>query len=129
MSIADKLGEIVRKEDDTRPVTLVSAYPELSAETGLFQGLDVVGYTYKEYLYRKDHGRFPEKPFLGSENGHGYGACFAVRDLPYISGQFLWTGIDYLGEAKKWPVHGSPAPGTGNRSFIAANPSGAGSRC
>ncbi len=104
VSIADKL-----EEDDTRPVTLAAAFPELSAETGLFRGLDVVGYNYKEHLYAKDHGRFPEKPFLGSENGHGYGAWLAVRDSPYISGQFLWTGIDYLGEARGWPVHGSPA--------------------
>lgn len=109
VSIADKLERIVREEDDTRPVTLAAAFPELSAETGLFRGLDVVGYNYKEHLYGKDHGRFPEKPFLGSENGHGYGAWLAVRDCPYISGQFLWTGIDYLGEARGWPVHGSPA--------------------
>lgn len=109
VSIADKLERIVREEDDTRPVTLAAAFPELSAETGLFRGLDVVGYNYKEHLYAKDHGRFPEKPFLGSENGHGYGAWLAVRDCRYISGQFLWTGIDYLGEARGWPVHGSPA--------------------
>ena len=109
VSIADKLEQIVREEDDTRPVTLAAAFPELSSETGLFRGLDVVGYNYKEHLYAKDHGRFPEKPFLGSENGHGYGAWLAVRDNPYISGQFLWTGIDYLGEARGWPVHGSPA--------------------
>ena len=26
----------------------------------------------------------------------------AVTDHPYICGQFLWTGIDYLGEARGW---------------------------
>ena len=109
VAIADKLERIVRREDNTRPVTMALAYPELSAETGLLQGLDVVGYNYKEHLYEKDHGRFPEKPFLGSENSHSYTAWLAVRDQAFISGQFLWTGIDYLGEAKKWPVHGSPA--------------------
>jgi hypothetical protein len=30
-----------------------------------------------------------------------------VTDNEFISGQFLWTGIDYLGEAKGWPIHGS----------------------
>jgi beta-galactosidase len=25
------------------------------------------------------------------------------RDYPSHSGQFLWTGIDYLGEARRWP--------------------------
>jgi len=30
----------------------------------------------------------------------------AVRDNEYIFGQFLWTGIDYLGEAHRWPSRG-----------------------
>nr|WP_304954966.1 glycoside hydrolase family 2 TIM barrel-domain containing protein [uncultured Acetatifactor sp.] len=109
VTIAAGLEREVRQEDATRPVTLAAAFPELSAETGLFEGLDVVGYNYKEHLYEADHGRFPGKPLLGSENGHSYGAWLAVRDNAFISGQFLWTGIDYLGEARGWPVHGSPA--------------------
>lgn len=107
--IAARLERVVREEDASRPVTLAAAFPELSADTGLFQGLDVVGYNYKEHLYERDHARFPGKSLLGSENGHGYGAWLTVRDYPYISGQFLWTGIDYLGEARLWPMHGSPA--------------------
>ncbi len=109
VTIAEKLEKIVREEDPTRPVTLAAAFPELSAETGLFRGLDVVGYNYKEHLYEKDHARYPGKPFLGSENGHGYRAWLAVRDNAYISGQFLWTGIDYLGETRIWPFRGSSA--------------------
>lgn len=107
--IAKRLEEIVRQEDDSRPVTLAAAFPELSVETGLLEGLDVAGYNYKEHLYEKDHARFPMRPLLGSENGHGYSAWLAVRDNSYISGQFLWTGIDYLGEAHGWPIHGSGA--------------------
>lgn len=108
-ALAEELEEIVRGEDTSRPVTLASAFPELSAETGLFHGLDVTGYNYKEHLYERDHERFPGMPLIGSENGHSYSAWLAVRDNPYISGQFLWTGIDYLGEAHGWPVHGSSA--------------------
>lgn len=107
--IAGRLEKIVRREDDSRPVTLAAAYPELSVETGLLEGLDVVGYNYKEHLYEGDHARFPMRPLLGSENGHGYKGWLAVRDNSYISGQFLWTGIDYLGEAHGWPIHGSGA--------------------
>lgn len=110
VTIAARLEKIVREEDDSRPVTLAAAFPELSAETGLLDGLDVIGYNYKEQLYEKDHARFPGKPFLGSENGHGYKQWLAVKDTPYISGQFLWTGIDYLGESRGvWPCHGSAA--------------------
>ncbi len=108
-AIASKLTQIVKREDSTRPVTAAVAFPELSSLTGYFDSLDIVGYNYKEEYYEKDHLRFPDKPFLGSENSHSYHAWKAVRDQEYISGQFLWTGIDFLGEAAGWPVHGSGA--------------------
>lgn len=108
-TIGKRLGKIVRREDPTRPVTLAAAFPELSSHTGLLDDLDLVGYNYKEHLYEEDHQRFPQKPFVGSENGHGYLQWLAVTDNDYISGQFLWTGIDYLGEAHGWPIHGSGA--------------------
>ena len=107
--IARQLAAIVKEEDESRPVTVAAAFPELSAELGFFDALSVVGYNYKEHLYAKDHKRFPDKTFLGSENGHSEEAWRAVTDNPYICGQFLWTGIDYLGEAKGWPIHGSSA--------------------
>lgn len=107
--LAKRLADVVREEDISRPVTLAAAFPELSSELGFFDALSVVGYNYKEHLYEKDHGRFPDKTFLGSENGHSEEAWRAVTDNPYICGQFLWTGIDYLGEAHGWPIHGSSA--------------------
>lgn len=107
--IAKELSSIVKSYDSTRPVTLAAAFPELSSRLHYFDALDVVGYNYKEHLYEEDHKRFPELPFLGSENSHSYKAWKAVRDNDYISGQFLWTGIDYLGEAHGWPIHGSSA--------------------
>ena len=32
-----------------------------------------------------------------------------MRDHPAYAGQFLWTGVDYLGESRRWPLvgHGS----------------------
>lgn len=107
--IAAKLAGIVRRYDATRPVTLAAAFPELSSHLHYFDALDVVGYNYKEQFYEEDHKRFPGLPFLGSENGHGYDVWKVVKDRPYISGQFLWTGIDYLGEAHGWPIRGSQA--------------------
>ena len=107
--LAARLAAIVREEDDSRPVTVAAAFPELSSQLGFFDALSVVGYNYKEHLYEEDHRRFPDKTFLGSENGHSEEAWRAVTEHPYICGQFLWTGIDYLGEAHGWPVHGSPA--------------------
>ena len=108
-TIARRLVEIVKAKDSTRPVTLGAAYPELSSRTGLTGLFDVIGYNYKEHLYADDHARFPDLPIMGSENGHRYADWLAVTENDYISGQYLWTGIDYLGEAHGWPIHGSGA--------------------
>lgn len=107
--IAEKLVAWVKEEDDTRPVTAALAFPELSNETGYSDKLDIVGYNYKEHLYKDDHKRFAGRVIYGSENGHHPGAWEAVRDNDYICGQFLWTGIDYMGEARGWPVRCSGA--------------------
>lgn len=107
--LANMLANIVKQVDTTRPVTAAVAFPELSTQIGFIDSLDVVGYNYKEHLYQQDHLRFPLKPFIGSENSHSFEAWKAVTEHEYISGQFLWTGIDYLGEAFGWPIHGSGA--------------------
>lgn len=108
-TIATRLAAIAHEKDPTRPVTLAAALPELSSQTGLLDQLDLVGYNYKEHLYAADHERFPHKPFVGSENSHRYTDWLAVAQNAYVAGQFLWTGIDYLGEARGWPIHGSGA--------------------
>jgi len=108
-TLSRKLAAIVRAKDATRPVTVGSAFPELSRHTGFLEPLDLVGYNYKEHLYPEDHARFPAQPIVGSENGHSHANWRAAADNPYISGQFLWTGIDYLGETHGWPYHGSGA--------------------
>jgi hypothetical protein len=107
--LAAELTGIIKKHDTTRPVLAAAAFPELSSRIGFFDSLDAVGYNYKEHLYREDHRRFPRLPILGSENGHSLGAWKAVEENLFIGGQFLWTGIDYMGEARGWPVRGSAA--------------------
>ncbi|AGI38337.1 beta-galactosidase [Thermoclostridium stercorarium subsp. stercorarium DSM 8532] len=109
VKIAKKLVSIVKKFDKTRPVTAALAFPELSNLTGLADCLDVVGYNYKEHLYREDHRKYPEKIILGTENTKGLEEWKAVVENEFISGQFLWTGIDFLGETQGWPCHGSEA--------------------
>ncbi len=64
-------------------------------------GLDIVGYNYMEDLYEKDHGMFPERVILGSENfPKEIGFRWPLVDKhPYVIGDFTWTAWDYLGEA------------------------------
>lgn len=107
VTIAKRLKAIVKKLDKTRPVTAALAFPELSNITGLADCLDVVGYNYKEHLYEEDHKKYPEKIILGTENTKGLKEWEAVVKNDFISGQFLWTGVDFLGETQGWPCHGS----------------------
>ncbi len=113
---ADRLGEIARllvevakSYDETRPVTAALSAALIANEVGLADALDVVGYNYQEYRYAEDHARYPNRTLYGSENGMRLEFWKAVTDNPYISGQFLWTGIDYLGEAGRWPTRSNGA--------------------
>lgn len=107
VTIAKELASIVKGFDATRPVTAALAFPELSNITGLSDCVDIVGYNYKEDLYEADHQKYPGKVILGTENNKGLKEWNAVVDHEFISGQFLWTGIDFLGETQGWPSHGS----------------------
>ncbi len=97
------LAAAVRRLDPTRPVTAALADPAMSGAAGFTALLDIVGYNYQELRYADDHRRHPRRFIFGSENRHDYSAWAAVRDHAYICSQFLWTGIDYLGEAGRWP--------------------------
>ena len=107
--LARELTEIVHNVDRTRPVTSAMSFPELSTRTGFADALDVSGYNYREKFYEEDHRRFPGRVIYGSENSHDVQAWKAVRDNDYICGQFLWTGIDFLGECPGWPIRISRA--------------------
>ena len=113
---AERLGEIakelvaaVKEADPSRPVTAALAGAVMSNHTDYPFVLDVVGYNYTENRYDMDHQKYPDRILYGSENGHSIQAWYAVKDKPFIFGQFLWTGIDYLGEAGPWPSRGSSA--------------------
>ncbi len=108
-TIAKELVDIVHNVDSTRPVLSALSFPELSTRTGFADVLDVSGYNYREKFYEEDHKRFPDRVIFGSENGHNPDAWYAVRDNDYICGQFLWTGIDFLGECVGWPYRISQA--------------------
>ncbi len=110
VTIAERLVDLVKKLDRSRPVTAALAFPELSNITGLAQTIDLVGYNYKEQLYEEDHAKYPKHIIYGSENSTHPEKWIDVKNNNYIFGQFLWTGIDYLGESKKaWPVRISQA--------------------
>lgn len=105
--IARRLIAAVKELDGTRPVTQALADVSASNATGLANLLDVAGYNYLEQFYARDHAAYPERIILGSENSHSLDAWRAVAANDYVAGQFLWTGVDFLGESRQYPVRGS----------------------
>lgn len=107
--LAKQLVAVVKAIDTTRPVTAALAGVVMSNEVGYPEELDVVGYNYQEFRYPDDHKKYPKRIIYGSENGMALNAWTAVADNEYISAQYLWTGIDYMGEARQWPARSSLA--------------------
>jgi len=107
--IAERLVKVVKSIDTSRPTTGALAGVVMSNETAYPDVIDVVGYNYTESRYDSDHQKYPKRILYGSENRHDLDAWKAVRDKQHIFGQFLWTGIDYLGESGPWPARGSSA--------------------
>ena len=107
--IAQRLAKVVKGIDTSRPTTGALAGVVMSNETAYPETIDVVGYNYTESRYGEDHKKYPKRVIYGSENRHDLPAWKAVSDNQYIFGQFLWTGIDYLGESGPWPARGSSA--------------------
>jgi beta-galactosidase len=96
--------DVVKKYDDTRPVTMALFRPANSKVylSGFAEQMDVVGQNYRENELIVAHEAHPNWKVLGTENTHVLVQWLALRDKPYMAGQFLWTGYDYLGEAD-WP--------------------------
>ncbi len=105
--IARQLSDEVRRLDPTRPVTEAICgfwdHPgrQWSDTEKAFSFLDVGGYNYQNGQYERDHQKFPNRIIVGTES---YPNAIAeiwrvVERNPYVLGDFVWTGMDYLGEA------------------------------
>jgi len=110
--IAKELVAICHKEDPTRPVTSACDQSYVSSRNGFMDQLDIGGYNYIDRLYSTntyvpEHARFPHRLFLGTETSSAIHNWLGVRDHDYVIGEFIWTGIDYLGESGKLPRRGN----------------------
>jgi beta-galactosidase len=114
-AINDFAGRLVTPSDKTARQGRAGMADETSA---VF--LDVVGYNYKLRKYERDHQRFPDRVIYGSESFPK--DVFATWDLtdrsPWLVGDFVWTAMDYLGEAGI----GGSVHGTGEMISLGAWP-------
>ena len=63
--------------------------------------LDVVGYNYMIFKHATDHQRDPKRIMWQTESypRDAFRNWAYVNDFPYIVGDIVWTGLDYLGES------------------------------
>ena len=101
---AHNLAESIRANDPQhRPVTSALAawdrdwdiYDPLAAEH------DIVGYNYLIFLAEGDHKRVPKRVMMQTESypRDAWRNYRQTMDHSYIFGDFVWTGLDYLGES------------------------------
>lgn len=97
------VAEFHRFDPDT-PVTQALFRPNVSHDyyNGLADMLDVIGTNYRDAELLEAWRNNPTRTLVGTEQGQDLGVWRWARDNPQHSGQFLWSGIDYLGEAR-WP--------------------------
>ena len=111
-AIARELVAICHEEDPTRPVTSACDQSAAATRNGFMDALDIAGYNYIGRLYNTntyapERKRFPHRLCLGTETTYARYYWLGVRDHDYVIGDFIWTGIDYLGEAGGFPLRGS----------------------
>ncbi|MGD1086580.1 MAG: glycoside hydrolase family 2 TIM barrel-domain containing protein [Verrucomicrobiota bacterium] len=101
--LARELVAICHEEDPTRPATSACDQSAVASRNGFMDELDIGGYNYIDRLYgantyAPERARFPRRLILGTETGSQIHYWLGVRDHDYVIGEFIWTGIDYLGE-------------------------------
>ncbi len=103
VTTAKKLADRIRLNDNTRPIT--SALAAWDADWEIYDPLaaqhDIVGYNYMIHKSESDHERVPERVMMQTESypRDAFSNWTKVYDYPYIIGDFVWTSLDYLGEA------------------------------
>ena len=65
-----------------------------------FANMDIAGYNYGEKRYRKDLKKYPDRLILGSETfcSDAYRFWELAKREDRLVGDFVWAGMDYLGE-------------------------------
>ncbi|MDE6498892.1 MAG: DUF4982 domain-containing protein [Muribaculaceae bacterium] len=103
VKIARDLAAECRRLDPSRPVT--SALAAWDSDWEIYDALaaahDITGYNYMIHKAESDHARVPSRMMWQTESfpRDAFGNWEKVHDLPYVAGDFVWTGIDYIGES------------------------------
>ena len=105
VKLSRSMVELVKAIDRSRPVTAgingLEETREWSDLDPLFATLDVAGYNYELERHEADHKRIPDRVIVASESytTNAMDNYRSIRENPHVIGEFVWSGIDYLGEA------------------------------
>ncbi len=103
ITTARQLKQAILEEDQTRPVTeaLCSWDSDWEIYDPHAEVLDVVGYNYMIHKHASDHQRDPRRVMWQTESfpRDAFKNWALTHDHPYIVGDIVWTGLDYLGES------------------------------
>ncbi|KAH7067667.1 glycoside hydrolase [Paraphoma chrysanthemicola] len=105
-----RMKEIVNALDPGRLITQALLQPSTAGDiTGATRTiLDVFGANYRQSEVLQAMKMSPARAGLVTEDTTGTGEWTAVQNNAGLTGLFLWTGVDYLGEADgKWTTIGS----------------------
>ena len=100
---AKLLKQAILDCDTTRPVTeaLCAWDSDWEIYDPHFDVLDIGGYNYMIFKHASDHQRNPKRVMWQTESfpRDAFKNWAVVNDFPYIVGDIVWTGLDYLGES------------------------------
>jgi len=105
--IAGQLVRVVKSLDNSRPVTAAVCFfwdhpgTDWSASAKAFASLDMGGYNYEWREYENDHKKYPDRIMAGTESFpmEAFENWQQVEKDSWVIGDFVWTGMDYLGES------------------------------
>ena len=100
---ARQMKQAILEWDQTRPVTeaLCAWDNDWEIYDPHAEVLDVVGYNYMIFKHASDHERDPKRIMWQTESypRDAFKNWAVVNDFPYVVGDIVWTGLDYLGES------------------------------
>ena len=100
---ARQMKKAIHELDTTRPVTeaLCAWDRDWEIYDPHAEVLDVVGYNYMIFKHASDHERDPKRVIWQTESypRDAFRNWAVSYDFPYVVGDIVWTGLDYLGES------------------------------
>ena len=103
ITTARQMKKAILTWDTTRPVTeaLCAWDRDWEIYDPHAEVLDVVGYNYMIFKHATDHQRDPKRVMWQTESypRDAFRNWAYVADYPYIVGDVVWTGLDYMGES------------------------------